>query len=305
MIRSTENISVNSYEEILLLAVLFYQASSAAIVIMDRDYKILHINPAFIETTGYDLADVTDGQVKDIFDLFNDLSHQEDIMSSVAAEGSWRGELSVCRKAAESFPALALIDSVEQPDGSISNHVGLFLNISDHKQLEQELRQHAEIDPLTGLANRKLFFQRLDDAIASAKRFNYAVALLFLDLDGFKQINDSLGHAQGDTVLIEIAHRLRRCVREVDTVARLGGDEFVLILNGTSKEAISDTARRIIDSTAFTVNEKDISLPISASVGISIYPEDSLNPQTLLKYADAAMYSAKFKGKRQCCWHTY
>lgn len=105
-------------------------------------------------------------------------------------------------------------------------------------------------------------------------------------------------------MLIEIAHRLRRCVREVDTVARLGGDEFALILNGTSKDVITDTAQRIIDTTAFTIDEQNISLPISVSVGISLYPEDSANPQTLLKFADAAMYSAKFKGKRQCCWHT-
>jgi diguanylate cyclase (GGDEF)-like protein len=179
----------------------------------------------------------------------------------------------------------------------------LILDISDRKRLEHELRYHSEIDPLTNLANRKLFFQRLDNAIASANRFNYNLALLYLDLDGFKQVNDSFGHGEGDEVLIEVGRRLRRCVREVDTVARLGGDEFVIILNGTSKNMIADTAQRLINALTLTIIKNNIELLVSASIGIAIYPDDSISPATLLKYADAAMYSAKFKGKRQFCWH--
>jgi diguanylate cyclase (GGDEF)-like protein len=179
----------------------------------------------------------------------------------------------------------------------------LFLDISEHRQLEDELRYHAEIDPLTGLHNRKSFSQNLNTALASAKRFNYAVGVLYLDLDGFKQINDGLGHGQGDSVLIEVAQRLMCCIREVDTVARLGGDEFVIVLNGTSKELISLTAQRIIESLTMTVKGKGIELQISASVGIAVYPADSIAPLELIKYADEAMYSAKHNGKSQVCWH--
>ncbi|WP_052700299.1 sensor domain-containing diguanylate cyclase [Methylocucumis oryzae] len=304
MIWSIANIANNLLNENVQLAALFYQATSAAVVIMDADYKIIQINPAFSETTGYSLVDLMNNQMTTVFDLLKNYSYQQDIVAALNAKGYWRGELSVRQMNSDYLPVLAMINSVVQADKCVSHYVALLLDITERKQLEYELRHDAEIDPLTGLANRKLFFQRLDDAIASARHFNYKLAILFLDLDGFKQINDNLGHAQGDNVLIEIAHRLRRCVREVDTVARLGGDEFALILNGTSKDVITDTAQRIVDTTAFTIDEQNISLPISVSVGISLYPEDSANPQTLLKFADAAMYSAKFKGKRQCCWHT-
>lgn len=294
---------MNSSEENLKLAAIFYQASSAALLVLDAGYHFVNVNPAFTETTGYSLPELQAQGMANIFGLFVNFQHREELIASLVQRGSWRGELSIRRKNKEAFPALVLLDVIKPLDCDSDYLVGLILDISDHKRLEFELRYHAEIDSLTSLANRKLFFQRLDDAIASADRFKYTVALLYLDLDGFKQVNDCFGHGQGDNVLVEVAQRLRCCVRQVDTVARLGGDEFVLILNGTSKDMINDTARRIIEAVAFTVSENGIELPISASVGISIYPFDSLNPSTLLKYADAAMYSAKFKGKHQYCWH--
>lgn len=290
-------------QENLKLAATVYQVSGAAMLIMDACYKILNINPAFTEITGFSLLEIEGKSIGGIYDFtFNQLT-LEDISSSVNEAGYWRGELLICRKTEDRFPAMVLINCMKQQDGSISHYVALFLDISDHKQLEDELRHHAEIDPLTGLPNRKLFSQRLDIAFASAKRFNYNVALLYLDLDGFKQVNDRLGHGQGDRLLIKVAQCLACCVREVDTAARLGGDEFVVILNGTSREMIAVTAQRIVDMLTLTIRENSIELQVSASIGIALYPEDSTNPLTLLKYADAAMYKAKDNGKRQFCWH--
>lgn len=172
------------------------------------------------------------------------------------------------------------------------------------RQETSGLRYHAETDPLTKLVNRRLFFQKLDDAVALASRFNDNIAVMYLDLDGFKQVNDHFGHGQGDIVLIEVANRLRECVREVDTVARLGGDEFAIILTRTSKVKVTETAQRIIDSLVLNIEENGCHTSITVSVGIAIYPDDSINPLALLKHADAAMYKAKEQGKRKYCWHS-
>lgn len=282
-----------------------YQVSGAAMLILDGQDKILNINPAFTEITGFHLIEIEGNPIERIFDFSVNQSTREEITASVIKDGHWRGELLIGRKTNERFPAMVLVNGIKRFDGQISSYVVMFVDISDHKQLEDELRYHAEIDPLTGLPNRKLFSQRLESAIASANRFNYNVALLYLDLDGFKKINDSLGHGQGDNVLIEVARRLTQCVREVDTVARLGGDEFVVILNGTSQELITETAQRILDSLTMTIKENDVELKVSASIGIAIYPTDNTSPLTLLKYADEAMYKAKYKGKGQFCWHRY
>lgn len=289
----------------LTLAASVYQVSGAAMLILDTHYNMLTINPAFTEITGFNLIDIEGKPIERIFDLSISQSTLNEITSLVSKDGHWRGELLIGRQSNQQFPAMVLVNGIKKADGSISHYVIMFVDISDHKQLENELRYHAEIDPLTSLPNRKLFFQRLETAIASANRFNYNVALLYLDLDGFKQINDSLGHGQGDNVLIEVSGRLMNCIREVDTVARLGGDEFVVILNGTSKELVSETAQRILDSLTMTVKENNIELQVSASIGIAIYPEDNTNPLMLLKFADEAMYRAKYKGKRQFCWHGY
>jgi diguanylate cyclase (GGDEF)-like protein/PAS domain S-box-containing protein len=296
-------IGKKSLKDNLKLAATVYQASGAAMLIMDAQYNILNINPAFTDITGFNFVEIEGKPIGRIYDpSFHQTIHEE-IIFSLNEKGYWRGELFICRKTTECFPAIVLINTVKRSDGGISHYVALFLDISDQKQLEYDLRYHAETDPLTGLPNRKLFFQHLEAALASAKRFNYHLALLYLDLDGFKQVNDGLGHGQGDNVLIQVAQRLMLCVREVDTVARLGGDEFVVILNNTSTEMIAVTAQRIIDSLTLTIKDNDIELQVSASIGIAIYPDDSISPRALLKYADEAMYRAKYKGKRQFCWH--
>jgi len=289
----------------LQLEFYIFQSSSAAMMIIDTEFKIVNINPAFTAITGFCVTEIENKRLKKVFDLFVNYELETEIVSEVNDKGFWRGELDICSKYQNNFTAVVLIDSIKIENTPLENcgFVVIFLDITEHQQREDELRYHAEIDPLTRLANRKLFFQQFDNAIALAKRSDDNVAILYLDLDGFKQVNDRLGHGIGDEILIEVAKRLKQCVRESDTVARLGGDEFVIILNRTSKLLVHETAQRIIDSLTITVNEKGLELNISSSIGIAIYPDDSENPLMLLKFADAAMYCAKKKGKHQYCWH--
>jgi len=291
--------------ENLNIATSVYHVSGAAMLILDAHFNIININPAFTEITGFNLIEIKGKPIETIFDFSIYPSTREEITTSATNDEHWRGEFLIGRHTNDPFPAMVIVNGIKNHEGIVSSFVVMFVDISDHKKLEYELRHHAEIDPLTTLPNRKLFAQRLDTAIASANRFNYNVAILYLDLDGFKKINDSLGHGQGDNVLIEVAKRLIHCVREVDTVARLGGDEFIVILNGTSIELITETAQRILDALCLTIKENGIELQVSASIGIAVYPSDNTNPSTLVKYADEAMYRAKYKGKGQFCWHKH
>jgi two-component system CheB/CheR fusion protein len=280
-----------------------YLQSGAAMLITDHDFSIVSINPAFTQATHFNLATLKGQSVTMICeDLLNSVLYEE-IQTNLRISNEFSGELVITSQDMQAFPVQVLINGLQYSQNITSYYVWLMLDISEQKQRENELRFHAEIDPLTHLGNRKSLFQCLDAAIASAKRFKYTIALLFLDLDGFKQVNDHFGHGEGDKVLQEVALRLKRCVREVDTVTRLGGDEFVVILNGTSKDMICLTAQRIIDFLTLSVKNLQKELQVSASIGIALYPQDSKNPLLLLKYADEAMYKAKAKGKRQFCWH--
>ena len=273
--------------------------SSAAMLIMDAGFNVVSVNPAFRNATGFNLTEL---QGRSVTRICDSRSHQ-DLLQKLSRSRCFNGELFVICKSKQHFPAHVYVDALLNAELNAEYFLLLMLDISVQKQRESELRYHAEVDPLTKLGNRKLLFQSLENAIASAKRFNYTVAVLFLDLDGFKQVNDHFGHGKGDDVLQEVAERLQRCVRQVDTVTRMGGDEFVVILNGTSKDMISVTALRIIGFLTLSVKDQATELEVSASIGISIYPQDSHSPMVLLKYADEAMYKAKELGKRQFCWH--
>ena len=284
---------------------------------VDRNGHIVYVNRHFCELSGYSEADVLGQHYLFNFEKTVQKTLLDDLKKTVCEKKKWQGILKQTTKAGDIYVVDVTVVPIVNAEDEIEEFVALMVDntetIKKFERLSNNLKQNLiqqkhylrepEIDPLTNLTNRKLFFQRLTDTLASAKRFYYTVALLYIDLDGFKQVNDCLGHSEGDKVLVEAAYRLSSCVREVDTTARFGGDEFVIILNGTSKEMIADTAQRIIDSVSFKVKEKGIELQVSASVGIAIYPDDTTDAMTLLKYADAAMYSAKFKGKSQYCWH--
>lgn len=288
--------------DLKLLTGLVFEQSSIAMLILDADATVIAGNPAASKMTGFELTELYDRSFASMFDE-SDNPLLINPGQQLSDADSFSGEFSLIKKQSHFFTALITVNVLRHPQIEKRFFLAAMVDISEQKQRESELRFYSEVDPLTQLGNRKFLLQSLENAINAANRFNYTVALLFLDLDGFKQINDRFGHGEGDKVLLEVAQRLKHCVRQVDSVARLGGDEFVVILNGTSKEMIAVTAKRIIDFLTISVEDQHNDLQVSASIGISLYPQDGKNPLQLLKYADEAMYKAKSKGKRQFCWH--
>jgi diguanylate cyclase (GGDEF)-like protein/PAS domain S-box-containing protein len=297
------NNNSQNLSDLSLLTGQVFEQSSVAMAILDADFIIVTTNPAFSKITGFESSVACDEPISLIYDELRNPGVFQDMQKNLSESDSFSCELSILKSNAQFFPALMVVDAIRHNQVSNLHYLLLLMDISEQKQRESELRFYSEVDPLTNLGNRKFLLQSLENAINAANRFNYTVGLMFLDLDGFKQINDRFGHGEGDKVLLEVAQRLRHCVRQVDSVARLGGDEFVVILNGTSTEMIDVTAKRIIDFLTITVTDQTSALQVSASIGISLYPQDSKNPLVLLKYADEAMYKEKSKGKRQFCWH--
>ena len=286
-------------QQILLSASVFTE-SGESMIIIDDNGMIEKINPAMQKLTGFSSVELHKCSVTELFDSPKNTQNISYILSLATRQKQWSGEFWLWKKNQEQFPARIIINCIKREDSSTSHFVAVLADISEGKAQELELKYRANHDPLTGLPNRNEFFVRLNDALASARRHQYCVALLYLDLDGFKPINDTLGHGKGDKVLQQVAEKLKYCVRNVDTVARLGGDEFTIILNGTSEEQVTKTAARIIKSITMRFEN---SLILSISIGISLFPNDAINPQKLLQYADKAMYKAKQNGKQSYCWH--
>ena len=223
-------------------------------------------------------------------------------MQALGEQDRWEGEIRLQRKSGEAFPCWAGITAVHDSDGDLVSYVCFFVDISERKASEARIQSLAYYDVLTGLPNRTLFQDRLQAALPLASRRSEWVAILFLDLDRFKPINDSLGHAAGDTVLKDVARRLRRCVRESDTVARMGGDEFTILLTGLADRdgalsACMHVAEKVLLALgpAFVLQEREFF--VSASIGIALAPQDGEEGNALLKNADTAMYHAKAMGK--------
>ncbi|MGZ5008276.1 MAG: putative bifunctional diguanylate cyclase/phosphodiesterase, partial [Methylobacter sp.] len=218
---------------------------------------------------------------------------------SLNKHGHWEGELWNRHKSGAMYAASTSISYVYDEVGKIKRHIAIFGDVTEKKQAEEKIYYQANYDPLTDLPNRQLFQDRLHLAVASAKRNNTKLALLFIDLDRFKEVNDSAGHEAGDRLLMQVAKRLTQCVRESDTLARLGGDEFTVILNNLSNNYdIENIAKTMLE-----LLEKPFSLAagvdaaISASIGIAMYPADGEDDATLIRYADAAMYRVKETGR--------
>jgi len=218
---------------------------------------------------------------------------------SLATTGRWRGEIWNRRKNGEAYPAWLTIKAVRDERGRLANYAGIFSDITVRKQAEERLRYLATHDPLTGLPNREMFQDRLNRVVALARRERKTAAVMMLDMDRFKPINDSLGHAIGDLVLQNVADRLTSCLRDSDTAARIGGDEFAILLpNISSREGAVPVAQRIIEALSSPFVIGGLECRTTASIGISLFPAHGEIPERLLKNADAAMYRAK--ERRNC-----
>ncbi|MEQ6340181.1 MAG: diguanylate cyclase [Gammaproteobacteria bacterium] len=285
-------------EEKLRQAATVFDNTSEAIVITDAEHSIVAVNRAFSDITGYESPEVL-GKAPRIYQSGrHNKTVLTELQSSLETHGQWRGEIWNRRKNGDVYPAWECVTEIKGEQGRVTNTVRVFSDISAMKESEKRLHYLAHHDALTGLPNRLLFQENLNQALRRAKRHKQRVALLFLDLDRFKIINDTLGHACGDRLLQETALRLRKAVRAEDMVARLGGDEFTIILADIAHpEDAAILAKKLIDAVAEPIATDGHEITTSTSMGISIYPDDAEDSEGLAKAADAAMYRAKEHGR--------
>ena len=285
-------------EESLKLSNLVYQNSSEAMLVTDSDNCIVAINPAFTLVTGYTTDEILGKNPSILRSDIQDARFYKDMWESINNKGSWRGEIWNRRKNGELYAELLAINTIYGKDGLVHRRVALFSDITEKKEAEALILKQANYDQLTQLPNRRLLQDRLGQEIKKAQREQYSIALLFIDLDRFKEVNDTQGHDVGDLLLIETADRIKSCVRDYDTLARLGGDEFTVILAELSDTSdIGRIAQNLIDSISKPFLIKGNESFVSASIGIALYPEDATHVSDLLKHADQAMYQAKQEGR--------
>jgi diguanylate cyclase (GGDEF)-like protein/PAS domain S-box-containing protein len=287
-------------EENLRIIASVFDNSQEAILITDANNLITDVNPAFTRITGFSREEVL-GQAPVLLNSGRqDKAFYDAMWQSLKQEKAWRGEIWNQRKSGEIYAEMLSISVICDDDGKLQRHVGVFSDISYLKEHEDSLNRIAHYDALTGIPNRVLLADRMKQAIAQTSREQNMVAICYLDLDGFKPVNDNLGHEAGDQVLIEIARRLENTVRSGDTVARLGGDEFVVLLLGLEKgEECMATLERLLAAIARPITVKGKQITLGASIGVSIYPLDDEVPDILLRHADQAMYMAKQSGKNR------
>ncbi|MFJ4055505.1 EAL domain-containing protein [Pseudomonas sp. NPDC089743] len=287
-------------QEKLQLAATVFENTAEGVLITDIDQRISAVNRAFSEITGYNETEALGQTPRLLASGQHDSAFYAAMWHQLTAEGHWQGEIYNKRKNGELYPGWLTISAVRNSDSDITHFVAVFADISSLKHAQAKLDYQAHHDPLTGLPNRALFENRLQAVLTCAQASNRQGAVLFLDLDRFKHINDSLGHPVGDLLLKGIAQRLKEQVRDVDTVARLGGDEFIILLPGLHKPSdASAIANKLLScfSAPFQAGEHEFFT--SASIGISLYPQDGTDVATLIRNADAAMYRSKAKGRNR------
>ncbi|MGC8114097.1 bifunctional diguanylate cyclase/phosphodiesterase [Metapseudomonas otitidis] len=287
-------------QEELLQAATVFESTAEGVMITDTQQRILAVNRAFTTITGYEEHEALGQTPRLLASNHHERGFYVDMWDQLNREGHWQGEIWNRRKNGETFPEWLTINAVRNPEGQITHFVGVFADISPLKQAQARLDYQAHHDPLTGLPNRILFENRLRQALAACEREGHEGAVLFLDLDRFKHINDSLGHPIGDVLLKSIADRLGNQLGRNDTVARLGGDEFIILLPHLRRpEEAQHLAERLLACFTAPFETQDHEFFISASIGISRFPEHGSDTATLVKNADAAMYQAKSKGRNR------
>lgn len=291
-------------ENKLQQAAAVFSNTAEGILIMNLSGELQQVNEAFCDITGYCLEELQglnvramkfDGRESESFDA---------IWQTISKVGYWQGEFWSLKKDGSAFPGLLTLNSVSNSQGEVINYIGVFRDISQIKESEDKLDYLAHHDPLTGLPNRLLLDDRLQQSIKSAVRNRTKLAVVFLDIDRFKLVNDSLGHAAGDELLITVARRLKSILRANDTVARLSGDEFTIVIENidiANIERLMDKVIAVFDADFVLLNNN---ISASASAGVAIFPEDGIDTETLLKHADAAMFDAKESGRNTYHFYT-
>jgi len=290
--------ALNTSQRNLYLAEKVIENSLEGILITDAETRIMSVNPAFTRLTGYTAEEVIGRNPSMLSSGRQNEAFYQRMWERIHAHGSWQGEVWNRRKNGEIFPEFLTINAITDHDGRLTNYAALFSDISQVKESEQRIRDLAYFDPLTGLPNRRLLDDRLQVELAHASRQRGRVAVMFIDLDRFKRINDSLGHEVGDQLLVEVARRLRGCLRQDDTVARMGGDEFVVVMSDfDGPDGAVHAAGRMAEALRDPIIVDGRELVVTCSIGISLYPDDGEDSGTLIKNADVAMYRAKDEGR--------
>ncbi len=290
--------ALTSSRHSLHLAEKVIENSLDGVLITDEHATIISVNPAFTRLTGFTAAEAIGRNPSILSSGRHDDAFYERLWQHLKREGHWQGEVWNRRKDGDLYPELLTITAITDEHGRITNYAALFSDISQIKENEARIRDLAYFDPLTGLPNRRLLEDRLQVVLAQAHRNGSLAGVMFVDLDRFKRINDTLGHAIGDRLLVEIARRLTACLREDDTVARMGGDEFLIVLGHLDvPEIAAHVALRIIEALRQPIVVDGHELVVTTSIGISIYPDDGLDAAMLIKHADIAMYRAKDDGR--------
>ena len=300
LITEAEDITERKHaEEQLRITARVFDQAGEAIVVTDGNATIQTVNAAFTRITGYTQAEAVGKPTTLLKSGRHSPEFYRVMWQGITEKGFWQGEIWNRRKNGEIYPEWLTINRVDGGDSKAEHYVAVFSDITQMKDSQRKAEYLATHDTLTGLPNRALFHDRLRHSLAQARRRKTRLALLFIDLDNFKGINDTLGHDIGDDLLKQAAQRLREVMRDVDTVARLGGDEFTAILSDSSEEAADHVARRIIDDLSASFDIQGRSLFVSASIGVAFYPEDGTDSATLVKSADSAMYRAKDQGRNR------
>lgn len=281
----------------LQLKARVFEQGNESIVITDHQHQIVRVNHAFTQITGYSEAEVVGQNPKLLSSGRQNDDFYRQMWTTISADDHWQGELWNRRKDGSHYPEWLSISVLRDRQGDVINYVGIATDITQRKANEAQILQLVNYDPLTGLPNRRLLQDRVQTALSHAKRADDTLALMFVDLDRFKNVNDSLGHHVGDELLIQVARRLVDELREQDTVCRLGGDEFVLLCPQTDVVGAAHLAEKLLTSVAsrFTLAQQD--LAVTFSIGVAMYPGDGDSFEALSMRADAAMYCAKQAGR--------
>lgn len=286
-------------------AAAVFESTAEGVMIIGVDGRISDVNNAFVAITGYTREDTRGKTMALLHADAEDETLFKSVWPQVHQAGQWQGEARARRKNGEAFPQWVTVSAVRDERGAVTHYVLVFTDITVLKRSQQQLDHLAHHDPLTDLPNRVLFNMRLTHALSHARRNGHRVGVLFLDLDRFKDVNDTLGHPVGDALLQQVSHRFQQRVRETDTIARTGGDEFIVIAEEVASSAdLAQVAQKLLDvfQETFFIGGADIHL--GASIGISLFPDDGDDVETLVKNADIAMYRAKERGRNNYQFYT-
>ena len=286
----------------LRLSEQIFATALDGIIVTDNQGIIQYVNPAFIQITGYETEELLGMTLRILKSGKHDDSFYQQMWDKLATEGRWNGEIWNRRKSGEVSPEWLAISSIRDPQGNILMFTAMFRDLSERYRYEQQIKHQALHDPLTGLPNRRYFHEKLSTAIKAANRQGKSFALIYLDLDGFKQVNDSQGHEAGDQVLRVTAERLLHCVGEHGDCFRMGGDEFAVLLQTEQEDAMvlaQNIAGFILNDVRQPIGIAEQTATVGTSIGIAMFPQDGQDEETILTTADHRMYAAKRGGRNR------